>query len=35
MGLPETDFFGLIQPEKKIGYGMHNMFVRNLNLYLA
>ena len=30
MGLPETDFFGLIQPEKKIGNGVHNMFVRDL-----
>ena len=31
MGLPETDFFGLIQPEKKIGHGVHNMFVRDLS----
>ena len=31
MGLPETDFFGLIQPEKKIGNGVHNIFVRDLS----
>ncbi len=31
MGLPETDFFGLVQPEKKIGNGMHNIFVRDLS----
>ena len=30
MGLPETDFFGLILPEKKIGNGVHSMFVRDL-----
>tara|TARA_B100000242_G_scaffold134463_1_gene95601 strand:+ start:23 stop:196 length:174 start_codon:yes stop_codon:yes gene_type:complete len=30
MGLPGTDFFRLIQPEKKIGNGVHSMFVRNL-----
>ena len=31
MGLPETDFFGLVQPEKKIGNGVHNIFVRDLS----
>ena len=31
MGLPETDFFGLIQPKKKIGYRAHNMFVQDLS----
>ena len=31
MGLPETDFFGLIQQQKEIGYGVHNMFVRDLS----
>ena len=30
MGLPETDFFGLVQPEKKTGNGVHSMFVRDL-----
>ena len=29
MGLPETDFFGLVQPEKKTGNGVHSMFVRD------
>jgi len=31
MGLPETDFFGLVQPEKKTGNGVHSMFVRDLS----
>ena len=31
MGLPETDFFGLVQPEKKIGNSVHNIFVRDLS----
>ena len=30
MGLPETDFCGLVQPEKKTGNGVHSMFVRDL-----
>ena len=31
MGLPETNFFGLIRTEKKIGNGVHNIFVRDLS----
>ena len=31
MGLPETDFFGLVQPKKKTGNGVHSMFVRDLS----
>ena len=31
MGLPETDFCGLVQPEKKTGNGVHSMFVRDLS----
>ena len=31
MGLPETDFFGLVQPEEKTGNGVHSMFVRDLS----
>ncbi|MEY3046535.1 MAG: hypothetical protein RL242_3377 [Pseudomonadota bacterium] len=31
MGLPETDFFGLVQLERKTGNGVHSMFVRDLS----
>ena len=31
MGLPETDFCGLVQPEKKTGNGVHSMSVRDLS----
>ena len=31
MGLPETDFFGLVQPEKKTGNGVHSIFVRDFS----
>ena len=31
MGLPGTDFCGLVQPEKKTGNGVHSMFVRDLS----